>query len=604
MAIFALALSILALFLGPLLVVISRRRRWPLDLADGFVLVSVVALVLIEVLPLCFEAAGAIIIPLALVGLLLPTVMERLRLHGAGKAHNLALYFGILGLCIHGVIDGAGLSLFSDGGQDAQGGGLSLTLAITLHRLPEGLAIWWLLRPTHGRRGAFTALIATALATLIGFGAGSQLAPVVDASLLGSFGALLAGALLHVVMHGPTPASGPKRDSRMGALGALLGALLVYVVGSVSQFHPDGLEQSHSGGILDGFLALSLESAPYLLLAYVVAGFVHALLPKATIDWISRGRSPIQAIKGLAFALPLPICSCGILPIYRGLVGRGVPLAAAMTLLVAAPELGFDAVFLSVTLLDGPFAIARVVAATLLALLVGIVLARWCGRTPGVVSAGDAPPEAPEGPLLSRLTAGLRVGLGEMVDATAPWILVGLLIAAFAAPLVEKDWIGLLPPWSEVPFFALLGLPVYVCASGATPLAAVLVAAGASPGAALAFLLTGPATNVTTFGVLTSIHGRRTAVLFALLVGATAILLGIAVNIFLPTASTVIGAEDGHIDMPTGTLAWTCLGGLGLLFLLSLARQGPRVFLRHLFSLPDDPEHCDDPCHSDSHSHG
>ena len=272
-----------------------------------------------------------------------------------------------------------------------------------------------------------------------------------------------------------------------------------------------------------------------------------------------------------------------------------------MTLLVAAPELGFDAVFLSFQLLDGPFALARVIAATLLALFVGLVLARLCGKFAGGTSDSDAPTETPEGSFYERLVIGLRVRFGEMVDATAPWILVGLLIAAFAAPLVDGEWLQSLPPWSEVPFFALLGLPIYVCASGATPLAAVLVAAGASPGAALAFLLTGPATNATTFGVLSSIHGKKTAIVFALLVGGFAIVLGYAVNFFLPEASTAIST---HIHPREDLFSQVSLVLLVGIYLLSLARQGPREFLRQLFSLPDDSDDCQESCHGEGHSHG
>ena len=106
------------------------------------------------------------------------------------------------------------------------------------------------------------------------------------------------------------------------------------------------------------------------------------------------------------------------------------------------------------------------------------------------------------GTALDRFRNGLRIGFGPIVDDTAPWILLGLSAAAVVKPVFSSLEYGEINLLLEVAIFALLGIPTYVCASGATPLAAVLVFNGISPGAALAFLLTGPATNLTTFSML------------------------------------------------------------------------------------------------------
>jgi len=301
----------------------------------------------------------------------------------------------------------------------------------------------------------------------------------------------------------------------------------------------------------------------------------------------------------MLFALPLPICSCGVLPLYRSLVERGVPTAAAVTLLIATPELGIDAVFLSVTMIDGPFALARVLAAAALAILGGLLAIHYIPKLKGnAVSEEVAEPEAPLG---KRIIAGLKVGLGDLVDGTAPWIILGLLLASALSPLVaDGTFLKGIPDLLKVPAFALLGLPVYVCASGATPLAAVLIAGGASPGAALAFLLTGPATNATTFGVLADLHGKRAAVLFAVSVGLGAIACGYAVDAALPTvevgAAAHLGHDHMHDDGGSGVgLTEISLYGLALLFLLSLFRKGPRPFMTQVFGVPtNDGESADD----------
>jgi len=308
------------------------------------------------------------------------------------------------------------------------------------------------------------------------------------------------------------------------------------------------------------------------------------------------------------------------LPIYKGLVERGVPATAAIALLIAAPELGIDAVILSVTLLDGPFAIARVLAAGTLALLVGWGLGRWVSQKQSAVG-GRQPPRI-EGPPRERLRQGLRAGFVELVDDTAPWLLLGLAIAAVAWPLLGGSWLEGIPPHLQVPVFALLGLPMYVCASGATPIAAVLVAQGVSPGAALAFLLTGPATNVTTFGILTQLHGRKVAIAFALTMAIGAIGLGIAVDAGVGSVETHFDrrgespqtslasesdhdhdhshqhdhahahdhrAADGDESLGLGEdpLRIGALVLLTALFVSSLLRQGPRGFVGQVIAPPD-----------------
>jgi uncharacterized protein len=255
-----------------------------------------------------------------------------------------------------------------------------------------------------------------------------------------------------------------------------------------------------------------------------------------------------------------------------------VPLAAALSFLVAAQEIGVSALLVSVPLLGWPLTLARLGAAFGVALLAGVLVGRWVAprpapASPQVVTAGPPPPWR------ERLAHGLRAGLVESVDHTAPWILVGLGLAALVEPLLAADWLGRLPAGLDVPLFALLGMPSYVCASGGTPLVAVLLHKGLSPGAAVAFLLTGPATNLTTFAVLARLHGRKVAAAFAGVVAVGSIGLGLAVNALLPAQA---GLALHPAVEETGPLRWVGLASLGALFLASLLRQGPRTFLAQL----------------------
>ena len=178
---------------------------------------------------------------------------------------------------------------------------------------------------------------------------------------------------------------------------------------------------------------------------------------------------------------------------------------------------------------------------------------------------------------LERLRGAVSVGFGQVLDETGPWILVGLAVAAALEPAFDAAWISQLPPGLEVALFAVLGMPVYVCASGATPLVAVLVAQGVSPGAGIAFLIAGPATNVTTFGVLKSLHGTRVALSFGLGILGLCVGLGWGADLILDgvfVAPLALGHEGG-----SSAFTWACAALLALAFAVSVVRQGPRGFV-------------------------
>jgi uncharacterized membrane protein YraQ (UPF0718 family) len=297
--------------------------------------------------------------------------------------------------------------------------------------------------------------------------------------------------------------------------------------------------------------------------------------------------------------MPLAICSCGVVPLYQTLMRQGVPATAGMAFLIATPELGVDSVLISVPLLGWEFTIVRLVCAAAVALAVGVLVGRLAeDHGPGATSAALV--NAPDS-FVGRLRAGLRFGFGEIVDHTAPWILLGIAVAAAAEPALKGDWITSLPWGADVALFALLGMPLYVCASGATPFVAVLIANGVSPGAALAFLLTGPATNVTTFGVLSALHGRRIALLFGGLMAILTVGLGLGLNLLMPGLSGVAVHDAAH-DGP-GLLQVISLAGLTLVLALSILRQGPRGFVGQILTPYGSRPHGHDHGHDHDHDH-
>lgn len=597
-----LFLSFLALALGPLLVWIARAHAWSTVSIDSFCLITVSGFALLHLLPESAAQAGWLVLPLALVGFLLPALAERTLHHGHAGMRRTVLALAFLGIAAHATLDG--LLLAGDGhvhDEHAHHTHELTAWAIILHRVPEGVGIWWIVPRTLGVVPAIAVTLVSVASTLFGFFVGETVLTDSSQRGLALLQALLIGSLLHVVLHAHIPA--PREQGRFriaSVLGAVIGvAVLAFVI-------HDHFPGGEHGGPSHVFVELAMESAPALLFAYVLVGVCHAFLPANWLRRMTKGPALVQALRGVVVGLPLPVCSCGVVPIYRELVRQGTSLAAAIAFLVATPELEIAAVMLTWQLMGGELALVRTGMAAALALGVGMFVASLAPAPARPVDdRADGLPAQPSGGIASRLRTALRFGFGPAVDSTATWILAGLLLSAMLMPYVSREWIASLPPGIDVPIAALIGLPLYVCATGSTPLAAMLLVQGLSPGAVLALLLTGPSTNITTFGMLARLHGARVATLFALAMWLGAVGLGYLANWLLPRPQVAALASEGHQHSPFG---WIALAGLGAVFLYSLLRQGVRPFLERLFDspanhAPDDATGCGTTGHDHEHHH-
>ena len=608
-----LILSVVALFLGIAVLPIARNRSFVLAFLDGFVLLTVGGLVLFELLPDSLTKGGGWAFLAAIVGLLIPMVLER-GFHGEeeGGKRNIGLMLlwglGLMGLLGHVLVDGIALSV--PGHHHSTGSGHQhlemMAVGVILHRLPIGLLIGWVTIPRWGLTRAFQIAGVVAVVTVGGFFLGHHTVSGLSLKTLAIFQALISGSLLHIALgHGPeTLQQRYPWERRWGAIGGLVG------LGSIVVLYWSHVEQ-HSGDLghamMMVFWKLALESAPALLLAFVGGGLMHAFLKPMSMGWLHRGSRLTQSFKGMAFGLPLPICSCGVTPLYQSLVRSGAPGAAAMAFLIATPELGIDAILISVPLLGGKLTVIRLATAAIAAIAVAWFVSRWI-PTPTPTTPESESEKTPVEPLSSRLKSGLKYGTTELVDHTMPWIFLGLVVAAMVSPFLPAQQLGQVSSWLQVPLMALIGLPVYVCASGTTPFVAVLLMKGLSPGAALAFLLTGPATNVTTFGILKGLHGRKVALLFGGAMLGVTCLLGWGVNFFFaPIAVPQTVTSHGHAHGSFLQLA--SLGLLALLIVGSLWRRGPRFLVSQILEANrHEPEPCEDDCcdhehHDSDHEH-
>ncbi|MDE0882976.1 MAG: hypothetical protein OSB21_10310 [Myxococcota bacterium] len=268
--------SVVALVLGPVAVRVCAGRVGAWQGLDAFILVSIVGLVGLSLLPAVLHDGGVLAALVLVAGFLVPGWLEHRFAERAGDAHNLALLLGLMGLVLHSLVDGVALAApdvhHIEHGQE-------LAAAVVLHRLPVGVTVWWLLRARPLR--AWLALLTVAAGTLIGYAWGQNALGGMSPFSLALFQALLAGSLLHVVVHRSHPVHQHERAPWSQLVGSLFAA---FVVGL-------SLDHHDTHGLGEVFLQLAALCAPILLLLYVGAGLAlkrAGLLPllDKTLPWV------------------------------------------------------------------------------------------------------------------------------------------------------------------------------------------------------------------------------------------------------------------------------------------------------------------------------
>ncbi len=333
--------------------------------------------------------------------------------------------------------------------------------------------------------------------------------------------------------------------------------------------------------IIASLVNVSLETAPWLLVGLVAAGFVRAMLPTQLVTRLLGGRGIRPTVLAAAIGAPLPLCSCGVLPVAIGLRKGGASRSATASFLISTPETGLDSIALSYALL-GPFlAIARPVGAVLSAIFVGLCVAVTeekdqpieeivaADPPPSCCSSTEAPPEPepePEpdptccsseesstaeksegearGSLRARLIEGLSYSFMTLLGDIAFWLGIGLLFAGVMRALVDPGALSAFGSGFPAMLVMLVaGVPLYICASASTPVAAGLIAAGISPGVAVVFLLAGPATNIGSIGVIRKYIGGRATVVYLAALSISALGAGITVDVLVKKLDIDIAAQ-------------------------------------------------------------
>lgn len=338
--------------------------------------------------------------------------------------------------------------------------------------------------------------------------------------------------------------------------------------------------------LLDSLLYMLGEMAPYILLGFLIAGLMHAFIPSGLFARHLSGNGWGAVVKAAAVGVPLPLCSCGVLPATIAMRRSGASRAASTSFLIATPQTGVDSIAATWSLLGPAFAVIRPVAALVTALVGGRAVGATERPVAEAIIAETKRAHSAEGAhthnkgFLRKLADALRYGFVDLVDSIGAWLVAGLIIAALITVYVPSDFFSSLgtTPLLSMLLVVLIAVPMYVCATGSIPIALSLMLKGLSPGTALVLLMAGPAANFASFTLISREMGRKAATVYLASIVVGAILFGLIVDYLLPGEWFRPGVSAGscHHAVGMGWFAWGC----SLIMLALLGASFVRRFFR------------------------
>ena len=297
--------------------------------------------------------------------------------------------------------------------------------------------------------------------------------------------------------------------------------------------------------------SLCLDMSPYLLLGMLVSGLIFVFIDSSIIYRQIGDKDFISILKSTLFGIPLPLCSCGVIPVAATLRDSGASKGSTVSFLVSTPQTGVDSIFLTYGMLGPVFALFRPLAALFSGVFSGVIINKLDKDEHHHLPDQELK-ETEDQSLIERLRSGFNYGFISLpADIVVP-LFQGLIVAAAISIFLPPDIIANhFAANKYLQFFMMLAIsiPLYVCATASIPIAVALMAKGISPGAAFVFLMAGPATNASSIAVIKNILGKQTLYYYVMLIGVTAIVFGVLLDFFLmfipPTIPDIHHHEHG-----------------------------------------------------------
>jgi uncharacterized membrane protein YraQ (UPF0718 family) len=286
--------------------------------------------------------------------------------------------------------------------------------------------------------------------------------------------------------------------------------------------------------IIVDFWAVLAEMSPYLLFGFAVAGLLSVFISPKLVERHLGGRGIWPILKASLFGIPLPLCSCGVIPVSMSLRKSGASKGATISFLLSTPQTGVDSFLVTLSLLGPVFAVFRPVVTFITGLIGGSLVQLFDPDQPQTeVNEEQAETQNNNaGKKPGKFRQAIRYGFVVLPRDIGRAMLIGLVIAAFISALVPDDFFArsLGTGLFAMLVMVVVGIPIYVCATASVPLAAAMILKGLTPGAALVFLMTGPATNAAAFVTIWKLLGGRTALAYIITVVGCAVAAGLLLD--------------------------------------------------------------------------
>lgn len=286
---------------------------------------------------------------------------------------------------------------------------------------------------------------------------------------------------------------------------------------------------------LGDFVKILSEMSPYLLLGFFFAGLLYSFIPQKKIERYFNGKPFKSSVLASIFGIPLPLCSCGVIPTGTAFYKNGASKGGTVSFLISTPQTGVDSILATFSLLGLPFAIIRPLAALLTGISGGLitsVITKTESETRIYKKENDN-----SKPFSQKVIDVFRYGFVEFIQDISKWLVIGLVLAAIISALVPNDFFEMLnlPPIIQMLFILVVSIPLYICATGSIPLAAILILKGVSPGAAFVLLMAGPATNAATITMIGKVLGKMSLLSYLATIIFGAIGFGLLIDYVLPS---------------------------------------------------------------------
>jgi len=323
------------------------------------------------------------------------------------------------------------------------------------------------------------------------------------------------------------------------------------------------------------FIQILNEMSPYLLLGFFFAGLLKVAIPQRFIDKYMGQKNGKAVLNASLLGIPMPLCSCGVIPTGISFYKSGASKGSSVSFLISTPQTGVDSILVTYSLLGLPFAIIRPIIALVTGYLGGMLANRYDKKENGLEKnspIGDAccstnsntetesdcgcgdSCDTQTDKKRSKIYTMFKYAFVDFLQDISKWLVIGLVLAAmisvalpddFFANYVGNDFIGML-------VILIASVPLYICATSSVPVAAVLLMKGVSPGAALVFLMAGPATNAATITVLNKVLGKRTTIAYLISIIMGALVFGLLIDFSLPREWFTLKGLHSHMDAHEG----------------------------------------------------